>query len=724
MVAKLTEIGEYIWNEKYRYKDHHGDPIDLSLESTFARVARAVASVEEEDVREEWEARFFNMMEDLEVLPGGRIYAGAGTNRAVTLMNCYVMGTISDSLRGIHEALTESALTMQTGAGIGMDFSTLRPRGALVSKLGTGASGPLPFMDEWNSMCETIMSAGTRRGAMMGTLRCDHPDIEAFIEAKRQGKGRLKNFNLSVLITDEFMGAVEKDLWWDLKFNGNVHKTLQARDLWNKIMRSTYEFADPGVIFIDRVNAANPLRSIELISCTNPCGEQLLPPYGVCCLGSINLARLVLHPFEPERQRFNWNRLEVLVSTLVRFLDNVLDVTHYPLPQQRLESQSKRRIGIGITGLADCLVMLGVKYSEAAAVEFTTRVTGDIRYIAELASEELGRQKGSFPLFDPSFYPSIAPARRNSHLMSIQPTGTISLFAGNVSSGIEPIFDLSLKRRILQKDDTWKEVEVTDYAWNLYEQYAHLRGIGSEVWETAANLTPNNHIDILTAAQANIDSSVSKTINCPESITFEEFVDIYSNAYGQGAKSCTTYRPNKITGSILSSDSMTTKEGDMSNVVELSKPLVRPAQLVGSTYRLKPPGHEHALFITINDAEINGMRRPYEVFINTKNLEFISWTTALTVMISAIFRKGGDVSFVGAELKAVFDPRGGYWEGKSYVPSIIAGIGQVIDTHLSSLGVVVPVAKSEGKECPACRANLIQREGCWSCENCTYSRCG
>lgn len=723
MVAKLTEIGEYVWNEKYRYKDQHGEPIDLTLEDTFARVARAVASVEEESVRGKWEERFFDMLSDFEVLPGGRIYAGAGTNRAVTLMNCYVMGTIPDSLPGIHEALKESALTMQTGAGIGMDFSTLRNKGALVSKLGTGASGPLPFMDEWNAMCETIMSAGTRRGAMMATLRCDHPDIELFIEAKRQGKGRLKNFNLSVLVTDEFMGAVEKDLWWDLKFDGKVSKTVQARDLWSKIMRSTYEFADPGVIFIDRVNAANPLRSIETISCTNPCGEQLLPPYGVCCLGSVNLARLVVDPFLGT-SCFDWRKLARLVPHLVRFLDNVLDATHYPLPQQRIEALSKRRIGIGITGLADALVMLGYKYSSHDAVAFTDEITETIKQHAERTSEELAVEKGSFPLFQPEFYGGEFKARRNSHLMSIQPTGTISLFAGNVSSGIEPIFDLSLKRRILQKDDSWKEVEITDYAWGMFGKQFPLGG-GQDVWETAADLSPSDHINILAAAQKHIDSSVSKTINCPESISYEEFVNIYTDAYGQGAKSCTTYRPNKVTGSILSSESMTVKEGDVSNVVELTKPLVRPEELLGSTYRLKP-GQEHALFITINDVVVNGVRRPYEIFINTKSLEFVSWTTALTVMISAIFRKGGDVAFIGEELKAIFDPRGGYWQGERYVPSIIAGIGGIIDTHLAALGLenVHPEKVTAKRHCPNCQGTLYSKDGCWSCEKCTYSMCG
>lgn len=728
MGVALSGIAEYIWNEKYRLKDNHGRPIDDTVEDTFARVAQALSDPEQGPHRDKWTREFYDAMVDFSVIPAGRILAGAGSPRSVTLMNCYVMGIVPDSLHGIQDMLTESALTMQQGGGIGTDFSTIRPKGAPVTRLGTTASGPLSFMDEWDAMCRTIMAAGHRRGAMMGTLRCDHPDIEDFIEAKRDGK-RFRMFNLSVLITDRFMEAVENGEIWELVFNGKVYHRLQARDLWDKIMRSTYEYADPGVIFIDRVNAANPLSAVEEISCSNPCGEQLLPPYGACDLGSINLAKLVSRPFTTGPS-FNWDRLEKLTRTLTRMLDNVLDVTNYPLEKQRQEALRKRRIGIGITGLADCLAMLGQKYSSSFAVEFTELVCRNIRAAAEDATLELGAEKGSFPLFNPDFYPSGPSHRRNSHLMSIAPTGTISLFAGNVSSGIEPIFDLSLKRRILQKDDTWKEVEISDYAWGMWTE---LNGdplsntlFGSEsFWETAAKLEPDAHLNILAAAQKHIDSSVSKTINCPEDIPFEAFKNIYTQAYGLGAKSCTTYRPNKITGSILSSESMTTEKGggEMGNVVELSKPLVRPTQLIGSTYRLKPTNVDHALFITINDiVEDNGRRRPYEIFINTKSLEFVAWTTALTVMISAIFRKGGDVSFVGDELKAIFDPRGGYWEGKAYVPSIIAGIGGVIEAHLTGLGEERKPA--HGKSCPHCRASMIQKEGCWSCTDCTYSMCG
>ena len=729
MPAAMSGIADYIWDQKYRFKNNAGEPIDQDVGQTFQRVARALAEAEQPSQRERWATAFYEAMEGFEVLPAGRILAGAGTGRKVTLLNCFVMGTIPDDLQGIYAALGESAMTMKQGGGIGMAFSTLRPNGALIESLGSTSAGPLVFMDSWDSMCRGIMSAGHRRGAMMATLRCDHPDIEAFIEAKRDPK-RFRMFNLSVLVTDAFMHAVKEDLLWDLVWEGRVWKTVQARELWNKIMRSTYEFADPGVIFIDRVNQANPLRAIEVITASNPCGEQLLPPYGICCLGSLNLTRLVLHPFTRGAE-IDWSRLRHLTQILNRMLDNVLDVTNYPLEAQRVEAQNKRRIGMGITGLADCLVMMGHSYNSPPATVITKRVMAEVRDAAEKSTRLLGEEKGSFPLFQPEYYyEGQLTHRRNSHLMSIQPTGTISLFAGNVSSGIEPIFDLTAKRRILQKDNSWKEVEVKDYAWSMYKQKCEQEGLAlglPGVWQTAADLEPEHHLSVLAAAQESVDSCVSKTINCPETITFDAFKDIYTRAYGLGAKSCTTYRPNEVTGSILSSDTMSVKGGDgaMGNVVELTKPLVRPGQLLGSTYRIKPGNVEHALFITINDIEVNGQRRPYEVFINTKNLEFIAWSTALTRMISAIFRKGGDIAFVTEELKAVFDPRGGYWgEDKTYVPSIIAGIGMVIEGHLAALGVQAE-PQTMKRRCPKCQHGaLVSKEGCWSCDSCTYSACG
>lgn len=727
---QLSGIAHQIWDDKYRFKDNDGNPRDVTVEDTFKRVAVALASVEEK--HSYFEDAFYDAMEDFSVLPAGRIIAGAGTGRKVTLQNCYVMGAVPDALEGIQDMLKYTALTMKTGGGTGTDFSTLRPAGALVKGLGVSASGPLTFMDQWDSMCRTIMSAGHRRGAMMGTMRVDHPDIEAFIDAKRDAK-RFRMFNLSVLVTDEFMTAVSKDADWTLHFDGTPYKQVNARQLWDRIMQSTYDCADPGVIFIDRVNGTNPLAYAEKLTCTNPCAEQPLPPWGACCLGSINLTQMVLDPFMPTA-RINNAKLDSRTQTLVRMLDNVLDVTHYPLEQQRKESMDKRRIGVGITGFADMLVMLGVRYDSPRAVQLASEVTGTVHRNAEEASQRIGEEKGSFPLYDSDQYQTFgvgytphAKHHRNSHLTSIAPTGTISLFAGNISSGIEPIFDLILNRKILQKDNTYQEVEINDYA---YEQWCKENGRLApmpDVFVTTAQIKPINHLNVLAACVPNVDSSISKTINCPEDISYEDFKDIYLKAYELGVKSCTTYRPNKVTGSILSSGTMSVSEAPMSNVVELTKPLVRPAMLRGATYRLKPPNVEHALFITINDIEEGSRWRPYEIFINTKNLQFQAWSVALTRMISAIFRRGGDVSFITEELLAVFDPNGGgYWEDKKYVPSLIAGIGKVIQQHLDGLGVAPTQAAytSAPRSCPQCSCAMVNKEGCWSCTSCTHTACG
>ena len=359
-------IAEQIWDMKYRLKEADGNPIDKSVEDTWTRIAKDLASVE--DDKERWEKEFYAALDDFKFLPAGRITAGAGTNRKVTLFNCFVMGTIPDDMAGIFNMLKEAALTMQQGGGIGYDFSTIRPNGAIVKGVAADASGPLSFMDVWDSMCRTIMSAGSRRGAMMATMRCDHPDIEQFISAKSDPV-RLRMFNLSVLVTDPFMEAVRNDDDWSLVFNDEVYKTLKARKLWDQIMQSTYDYAEPGVIFIDRINKLNNLNYCETISATNPCGEQPLPPYGACLLGSINFAKLVEKPFE-KGAKINDVELESLVATAVRMMDNVVDASKFPLDEQAHEAKNKRRIGLGVTGLADALLMVGLRYgSDEAAVQ-------------------------------------------------------------------------------------------------------------------------------------------------------------------------------------------------------------------------------------------------------------------------------------------------------------------------------------------------------------------
>ncbi|WP_137701705.1 adenosylcobalamin-dependent ribonucleoside-diphosphate reductase [Marimonas lutisalis] len=746
-------IAEQIWDMKYRLKKADDTPADLTVEDTWRRIARALAEVEEDGAA--WEERFYHALEDFKFLPAGRITAGAGTARSVTLFNCFVMGAIPDSMAGIFDMLKEAALTMQQGGGIGYDFSTIRPKGADVKGVAADASGPLSFMDVWDAMCRTIMSAGSRRGAMMATMRCDHPDIEDFITAKSD-PARLRMFNMSVLVTDDFMEAVKAGESWDLVFDGKVYHTVEARDLWNRIMKATYDYAEPGVIFIDRINQANNLSYCETISATNPCGEQPLPPYGACLLGSINLARLVTDPFG-KCAGIDEDALAELVKIAVRMMDNVVDVSRFPLEAQAQEAQAKRRIGLGVTGLADALLMVGLRYGSDEAAEQTESWLHAIARAAYLASVDLAREKGAFPLFDAEKYLDSGTMRamdadvrdaiaehgiRNALLTSIAPTGTISLYAGNVSSGIEPVFAYSYTRKVLQKDGSRSEEEVEDYAYALWRERFGDAEL-PEHFVNAQTLAPGEHVKMQAAAQKWVDSSISKTINVPEEIGFEAFKDVYMLAYETGCKGCTTYRPNEITGSVLSvsEQSEAAPEADKgADVIYMSEPLDRPKALEGTTYKLKWPDSEHAIYLTVNDIIINGHRRPFEVFINSKNMEHFAWTVALTRMISAVFRRGGDVSFVVEELKAVFDPRGGAWMEGKYIPSILAAIGGVLERHLIAIGFiegegmglksdpqaqVVNLDAPKGPACPNCgQYDMRMVEGCMTCMSCGHSKCG
>jgi ribonucleoside-diphosphate reductase alpha chain len=1139
----LDPISAEIWDMKYRFKRLDGLAVDRTVEASWRRVAEAVAEAEKPQERAEWARSFEGLLENYRYLPAGRILSGAGTERHVTLFNCFVMGRIDDSLSGIFDALKEAALTMQQGGGVGMDFSTLRPKGAAVRGVGADASGPLSFMDVWDAMCRTIMSAGSRRGAMMGTLRCDHPDIEDFIDAKADPK-RLRMFNLSVLVTDDFMLAVKEDKDWPLVFAGKTYRTVRARALWDQIMRSTYDYAEPGVIFIDRINQENNLSYCETIQATNPCltadswimtsegplqiadlkdrpftavadgalwpsdergffsrgikpvvklrtregfsldltaghlirkirrcgrgafdwswadassleagdeillhdhrrapswgkghetqrdnaegyllglligdgelkddkavlsvwpgrqavgggferpgvegimtaaleaarqlphradftgwmaidgrgerrlataalrklaaahgmapraksitpamekrsrafhtgflrglfdtdgsvqgsqaegvsirlaqsdlprltaaqrmlarlgimsaiyrdrrpaawrllpdgkggakefptkpqhelvisggnialyaerigfadldkcaklgrllkghrraldgepflatvesiepngeaevfdaaipglnafdanglwahncGEQPLPPYGACLLGSVNLAALVIDPFTDEA-RIDEKELERIVPLAIRFMDDVIDVSNYPLDEQRREALAKRRIGLGVTGLADALVMCGLRYGSDEAAKQAKAWMAGIERLAYLASAGIAAEKGPFPLFDKDAYlgsghvsrlaPDIkaAIARhgiRNALLTSIAPTGTISLFAGNVSSGIEPIFAIAYERKVLQPDGERVTQKVEDYAARVWRGLKGPDAPLPPAFVTTNDLTPHEHLLMQAAIQPHIDSSISKTINCPPDLPFEAFKAVYLEAYELGLKGCTTFRPNAITGSVLSV-SETPKaepvqaalpleavrdpvllrgEGD---VVYMKQPLARREVLPGFTYKLKWPDSDHAIYITINDILQDGRRRPFEIFINSKNMEHFAWTVALTRMISAVFRRGGDVSFVVEELKAVFDPRGGQWMEGRYVPSLLAAIGGIIERHMVDTGFLKADARpvlalavndeTRAAQCPRCgEAALVFQEGCSTCLSCGYSKC-
>ena len=775
-------ISRDIWEQKYRLM-RDGMPVEATLDETFWRVAKAAAGAETggQQVQDRWALAFHDAMADLVFLPGGRILAGAGAdaNRNVTLANCFVLGRIDDDLGAIFDAVKEAALTMQAGGGIGHDFSTLRPSGAPVRGVGATASGPLSFMDVWDAMCRTLMAAGQRRGAMMATLRCDHPDIEAFIAAKADPE-RLRNFNLSVLVTDAFMSAVKADGPWELVFDGKVYKSLSARSLWQTIARSNHAYAEPGVIFIDRVNASNNLAYCELICATNPCGEQPLPPYGACVLGSINLARLIDQPFTP-KAALDIARLQATVNVAVRFLDNIIDISHYPLVAQRDEAQAKRRIGLGVTGLADALIMLGVGYGRQQGRDLASHWMATIQEQAYRASAGLAAQKGAFPCYDQGAFlqrPNVRArseatradiaknGMRNGCLTSIAPTGTISLLAGNVSSGIEPVFDFRFQRRIRASSGPDRQEIVEDYA---HARYRALHG-GAEpegdAWVTAGRLTPQDHLAMQAALQPHVDSAISKTINCPSTINEAAFETLYLDAFDLGLKGCTLFRPNAITGSVLtqiapdapapaavSLEPMATASRRQSGgVVYMTQPLARDAVLGGQTYKLKWGGHGY--YITINDIERDGRRRPFEIFINTKDLAHYAWTVALTRMISAVFRRGGDVAFIAEELKAIFDPQGGQWIAGRYVPSLLAAIGGIIESHLAGLDAEVepalrsmrvarqtqptvldplthqtPTSQScdlaRALLCPRCSQPDFRMEGsCRICLSCGHSSCG
>lgn len=877
-------ISEEIWDMKYRLKELDGTIRDLTIQDTWTRIAKALAACESDP--EVWWPKFYDVLSDFKFLPAGRIISGAGTERNVTLFNCYVMGTIPDSMDGIFDALKEAALTMQQGGGIGYDFSPLRPKGSPVKGVAADASGPLTFMDVWDAMCRTVMSAGSRRGAMMATMRCDHPDVLDFITAKQEST-RLRMFNLSVLVTDAFMEAVQMNQDWHLvhveppaheskddltvlDYDGDdgrtkglpryVHRTVKAVDLWEKIMRSTYDYAEPGVIFIDRINRDNNLNYMENIAATNPCGEQPLPPYGACLLGSMNLTRFIRRPFQKKIEGKKGRYAQVMVEELdeavqiaVRMMDNVNDVSKFPLPQQAEESRLKRRIGLGVTGLADALAMLGVAYDSPEAIKVADGIMRRITLVAYQASVDLAREKGAFPAFDaekylanetfasrlPDYLKSAIREHgiRNSHLTSIAPTGTISLVAGNVSSGIEPIFALGYNRKVTQKDGSKKEQRVEDYAVKVYLDTFDVDEDLPSYFVTAQDIEPLAHVRMQAAVQKWVDTSISKTINVPEDIPFEFFEHVYLEAFRLGCKGCTTYRPNDVTGSVISVDEKKAeapwsdtaaflvaaqdqhdlnvahhgqeardhlfataeafgvtsksikdipdeKRQDFLNRLTLvfqiknetvsediqigagvegvayetpsfqefeampqAELTARPDVLPAKAYKVKL-GSDPAFYVTITDIVQGNSRRPFEVFINTKNPEHIAWSTALTRMISAIFRRPHDSSFVVEELKNVFDPKGGgFWHG-AYRPSVVAAIGQVLEDHMRGIGYgsfsepmglamadnttgladpakAVQSTFGMGASCPKCFSLNVKRDGgCETCLDCGHSKCG
>lgn len=612
-------ISSLIWDLKYRYR-LNGKEEDQCIEDTWQRVARAIARPEKLAVRARWQREFYDQLEGFQFLPGGRILAGAGTKHQVTLFNCFVMDIPNDSLKGIFEALLEGALTLQQGGGVGYDFSVLRPAGDLVKKTGLTSSGPVSFMRIWDTTCGILLSTGMRRGAMMGVMRCDHPDIEAFIEAKRDPH-ELRHFNVSVLVTDAFMQAVKSNADWPLRFPAfgdkcKTYRTVKAKALWEKIIRSAYDYAEPGVIFGDTVNRCNNLWYTETIHATNPCGEIPLPAYGACDLGSINLTQCVVAPFT-DQAKIDWNKIDKLAHVGTRFLDNVIDVSRYPLHAQRKKAESTRRIGLGVTGLADLFVMLGMRYGSPESVKLASEMMKRISEVSWYTSIELAKEKGVFPAYQldylkGAFVQTLSDSLRrqlsshgvrNSHHNTIAPTGTISLLANNVSNGIEPIFRAEYVRHVRLPNDELATHTVQDYAYGLWQTSfvtspepdegvrdhsvrCHpeaskmpkdlprlRRSFGAKdaplddkvlppAWVDAHALTPDEHLSVQAAMQPYIDNAISKTINIPSDFPFEQLEGVYTRAYELGLKGCTVFRPNPITGNVLEEKHDSTQQVD------------------------------------------------------------------------------------------------------------------------------------------------------------------
>jgi ribonucleoside-diphosphate reductase alpha chain len=776
---------------------------ESTLDELFGRVARSLASAEKAERRAEMEQAFLANLK-AGAIGAGRIMSAAGTNIQATLINCFVQpvgdciqGEDDEGFPGIYEALREAAETMRRGGGVGYDFSRIRPKGAEVKGTASTASGPCSYINVFDQSCSTVESAGARRGAQMGVLRIDHPDVLEFITAKRT-PGRWNNFNVSVGVSDAFIQAVKAGAEWQLVHKSKpcadvmaqgahqradgqwVYRTLAAQELWHTIMQSAYDFAEPGILFLDRINTDNNLSYCEAINATNPCGEQPLPSYGCCDLGPIILPRFVRNPFgfsgAPE---FDFAAFEKSVATQVRMLDNVLDVTWWPLPQQKQEATDKRRIGVGFTGLGNTLTMLNLRYDSEAGRTMAAQIAERMRNAAYAASVELAKEKGPFPLFKANGYLAEGTFAnrlpqalkdairqhgiRNSHLISIAPTGTVSLaFADNASNGIEPAFSWSYTRKKREADGSTREYTVQDHAWRLFHQLGGKSDELPDSFVSALDMSAQDHIAMMKAVQPFVDTAISKTVNVAADYPFEDFKDLYLQAWGHGLKGLATYRPNSILGSVLSVSEPAAKPAD--EPLAADPLMVDPMRTV---IEKRPKGALDAVaekveywtqegqktlyiivsFLPLPSPDGNGtIDRAIEFFMPVgQSGESQQWITSTMRMLSLAAR-GGFLARALEDMRKVAWDRGPVRLGTTEkadgtrVPmwhdSEVAAIAFAVQNILAQRArshVRAPLVHTHhdgdepagqlpvmgGKKCPACGAHaMIKKDGCEFCTQC------